>query len=76
MSEKQTIINLVAPGRLHNEGFVSKGHVCGYCRGKGWFYGPPNKKDETVICPDCGGTGEVMAVVTVECKPATKEEGT
>lgn len=72
MSKKQTIINLEAPGRLHKEGFVSKGHVCGYCRGKGQFYGSQNK-DETVICPDCGGTGEVMAVVTVEWKPGNNK---
>ena len=73
MSEKQTIINLVAPGRLHKEGFVSKGHVCGYCRGKGWFYGPLGT-DETIKCPDCGGSGEVMAVVSVDWKPAMKGE--
>lgn len=68
MSEKQTTINLSPPGRIHREGFVSKGHTCGYCHGKGWFYGNPDSEEST-RCPDCGGTGEVMAVVTVEWKP-------
>jgi hypothetical protein len=35
MSKKKTIINLTPPGRIHKEGFVSEGHVCGYCHGKG-----------------------------------------
>lgn len=71
MSNKQTTINLVPPGRLHKEGFVSKGHVCGYCHGRGWFYGPLGT-NEPVVCPDCGGTGEVVAFVTVDWKPRTK----
>lgn len=75
MSKKQTMISLAPPGRISTEGFVSKGHVCGYCHGKGWFYGDLHK-DEVEPCPDCGGSGEVMAVVTVEWKPAMKEEGT
>ena len=71
MSKKKTIINLTPPGRIHKEGFVSKGHVCGYCHGKGWFHGDLHT-DETVPCPDCGGSGEVMAIVSIDWKPSNK----
>lgn len=70
MSEKVTTIQLRAPERLRNEAFVSRGHVCGYCHGKGWFYGKPFERYPVrEVCPDCGGSGELMAVVTVEWKP-------
>ncbi len=59
------------PERIHTEGFVSKGHKCRYCRGKGWFYSDM-PGEEPIDCPDCGGTGEVMAIVTVEWQPARK----
>lgn len=71
MQEYKTIINLTPPGRIHKEGFVSKGHVCGYCHGKGWFHGDLHT-DETVPCPDCGGSGEVMAIVSIDWKPSNK----
>ena len=73
MSKKKTIINLTPPGRIRTEGFISKGHICGYCNGKGWFYSNLHQ-DNIEQCPDCGGSGEVMAFVTVEWKPATSRE--
>lgn len=66
MSTKETVLVLRPPERLRTEGFVSRGHVCGYCHGRGYFLGD---RDTTVQCPDCGGTGELMAVLTVEWKP-------
>lgn len=73
MSKKETTVIITPPGRLRTEGFVSTGHQCGYCLGKGWFYGPMGKEEETIVCPDCGGAGEVMAMVTVEWKPYKRQ---
>lgn len=71
MSARVTTIMIEPPDRIHTEGFVSNGHQCRYCRGRGRFYSDiPNAG--TIECPDCGGTGEVMAVVTVEWKPGHK----
>lgn len=72
MSKKQTTITIESPDRLHKECFVSTGHVCGYCHGKGWF-DSGLQKEGTVTCPDCGGTGELMAVVSIEWKPNDKQ---
>lgn len=65
MSRKETVLVLKTPERLRAESFVSRGHVCGYCHGRGYFLGD---RDTTEPCPDCGGTGELMAVVTVDWK--------
>lgn len=70
MSAKETTVVLKPPERIRNEGFVSRGHSCGYCHGKGSFHG---ERDMIVTCPDCEGTGELMAVVTVEWKPNIRE---
>ena len=71
MSKKKTIINLTPPGRIHKEGFVSKGHVCGYCHGLGWFNGDL-LSDVTVPFSVCVGSGEVMAIVSIVWKPSNK----
>lgn len=42
--------------------------VCPYCGGKGWFYSG-QKEPETIVCPDCQGTDEVVALVTIDWKP-------
>lgn len=66
MSAKETTVVLKPPKRIKKEGFISRGHVCGCCHGKGYFYADQNG---TTTCPGCQGTGELMAVVTVEWKP-------
>lgn len=72
MSKKETTIRIEPPGRIHTEGFVSGGHRCRYCGGRGGFpkEGPDGTTEE--VCHDCRGTGEVRAVVTVEWKPAAE----
>lgn len=74
MSEKRTIIKLEAPERSHTEGFVDGGHKCRYCNGRGAFMRSSPDGDREIECPDCKGTGELMAVVTVEWKPDNKPD--
>lgn len=57
----------------NRENFVSTGHVCGYCRGNGWFWGEDElgervKRD----CPVCKGSGGLDAIITVDWKPTSK----
>ena len=68
MSEKTETITLKPPERLRREGMISAAYRCWYCDGRGWF---PSLDDREApeMCPDCEGTGEVMAVVTVDWKP-------
>lgn len=63
MSKKSTIIEIIPPDRLKKEVLVVSPQTCGYCHGNGWHWGPQLKK---VKCPDCGGTGEVKAIVTID----------
>lgn len=58
------------PGR---ENFVSTGHVCGYCRGNGWFWGEDERGERVKRdCPVCEGSGGLDAIITVDWKPASK----
>lgn len=59
---------------LGRENFVSTGHVCGYCRGNGWFWGTEegSREDVHVPCPVCKGSGELDAIITVDWKPSSK----
>lgn len=68
MSKRIEIIEL-EPGRhIRKEGFCSRPMTCPYCGGKGWFYSG-QREPETIPCPDCEGTGEVIALVTIDWKP-------
>lgn len=69
MSQRKQIIIIEPDGRIHKEAFVTAPMVCSYCNGRGGFWndtpaGPRNEK-----CPDCEGTGEVVALVTIDWKP-------
>lgn len=33
---------------MNHENFVSTGHVCGYCRGNGWFWGTEEGSREDI----------------------------
>ena len=68
MSKKTETIILEPDSRIRKEGFCSRPMTCPYCGGKGWFYSG-EREPETVDCPDCEGTGEVIAFVTVDWKP-------
>ena len=73
MSKKKELIILEPDGRIRKEGFCSRPMTCPYCGGKGFFMErflpyADIKKD----CPDCEGTGEVIALVTIDWKPNKK----
>ena len=69
MSNRKEIIELSAPSRLGKaEKFVSRVQPCSYCRGEGSFTGD-NPNGERDVCPDCGGSGKVQAVVNVTWVP-------
>lgn len=55
--------------RIHRETFCSGPMKCPYCGGKGWFYSG-RREPGTIECPDCEGTGEVIAMVAIEWKPS------
>lgn len=70
MSKKKEMIILEPEGRNLKEGFCSRPMTCPYCGGKGYFFeglGLPETE-----CPDCEGTGEVIALVTIDWKPNKK----
>jgi len=68
MSNRKEIIVLEPEGRIHKEAFCSKPMTCTYCGGKGYFSATDHQPWETV-CPDCEGTGELIALVTIDWKP-------
>ena len=68
MSQRKEMIILEPGGRIHKEAFCTRPMKCPYCGGRGWFY--KNTRDsEHVGCPDCDGSGEVIAFVSIEWKP-------
>lgn len=71
MSKKSEIIILEPEGRIRKEGFCSRPKTCPYCGGKGWFHSD-GRESETIPCPDCEGTGEVVALVVIDWQPNKK----
>lgn len=68
MSTKKEMIILEPARRIHKEEFCSRPMTCPYCHGIGYF--PPTKHQPwETMCPDCEGTGEVIALVTIDWKP-------
>lgn len=68
MSKKSEIIMLEPKERIREEKFSSRPMTCPYCHGRGYF--PPTKHQPWEIgCPDCDGSGEVIALVTIDWKP-------
>lgn len=72
MSQRRETIILEPDNRIHKEGFCSRPMTCPYCNGRGWFY-TDQPEPETEICPDCQGSGEVIAIVTIDWKPNIQE---
>lgn len=68
MSKRREMIILEPSGRIHKEAFSSRPVSCPYCHGKGYFPATQRQPRET-MCPDCEGTGEVIALVTIDWKP-------
>lgn len=74
MSSTKRTVELKPPnGKQTKEILTSPGHVCGYCKGIGYFRGSYLHSDEDpTTCPVCDGTGQVDAIVTIEWKPSKK----
>lgn len=76
MSRKYERIDLVPPkvagrpGKSIIETFVSGEQPCGYCHGDGEVMSPCLEHGEWGFapCPLCGGTGRLVATVTIEWK--------
>ena len=72
MSKKRTVIELEPEGRIHKEAFMTAPMLCPYCNGRGGFSHETANGPEFDYCPDCEGTGEVVAMVTIDWKPNLK----
>lgn len=72
MSKKRTMIVIEPDGRIHKEAFMTAPMVCPYCKGRGGFSNETANGPEFDYCPDCEGTGEVVAMVTIDWKPNLK----
>ncbi|MBQ3189390.1 MAG: hypothetical protein IJB60_08180 [Bacteroidaceae bacterium] len=74
MSSTKRTVELKPPNEKHTkEMLTSSEHVCGYCKGMGYFQ--PcwyHRNEEPTPCPVCDGTGMVDAIVTIEWKPSKK----
>ncbi len=70
--EKRTIEiapGLMSPGGRMGERFLSRGHVCTYCQGNGYFWQENCYRERYKQgCPVCRGSGRLDAVVTIEWK--------
>lgn len=70
MSKNKITIEVVPPDRRHDEVFSSGKFVCPYCSGRGGFaIDGPDVEKAWETCPDCDGTGELTATITIEWKP-------
>lgn len=78
MSEVGKILMIHPPkymgGGIDKESFVSIGHKCEVCNGRGWTWGmDENGHDrEKATCNVCDGSGELTAIVNVEWKPSER----
>ncbi len=72
MSKRKTIIEIEPDGRIHKEAFATSPMVCPYCNGRGGFAHDTPRGQVFAHCPDCEGTGEVVAMVTIDWKPNIK----
>lgn len=68
--EKRTIEitpGLKTPGGRMEEHFLSRGHVCSYCQGNGYFWQENVYRERyKQECCICKGSGRLDAVVTIE----------
>lgn len=70
MSRRKEILIIEPGGRIGKEAFCTGPMVCPYCNGRGWFHTDrPEPERERETCPDCEGSGEVIALVTIDWKP-------
>lgn len=68
MSKRRETIDLEPESLSQHEGFCSRPMTCPCCGGRGYHH-TLQKDPETLECETCEGTGEVVAMVTIEWKP-------
>lgn len=73
MSTMRESIMLAAPDRADIEHYRSRPQTCRYCGGSGHF-APNGPDDRAPICPDCHGTGKMVAVVDIAWVPARRRD--
>lgn len=73
MSTRKETVIIEPPMRIRKEGFCTGAMRCRYCGGRGWFVGE-RKDSEGERCPDCEGSGEVYAMVTIDWMPVLKDD--
>ncbi len=69
MSNRKQIITIEPESRIRKEAFATSPMTCPYCRGYGGFTHDTPDGPKLHECPDCDGTGEVIAFVTIDWKP-------
>ena len=74
MSKRQTMIMIEPPQRIRKEVFGTSAVACPCCFGQGGFPRRDASGSYMEQCPDCDGTGEVFAVVTVDWQPYKTED--
>jgi hypothetical protein len=78
MSKKSEILT-IEPGSFngssHDEHYISAGHVCSYCNGRGYFMPTQIGYNKYIgnPCPVCAATGRLKAEVTIHWVPDTKK---
>ena len=79
MSKTTRTIELRHPDHYRpgsKETLISRGLLCNYCSGNGFFWGSDQYGRRTKCeCPVCKGSGEVDAFITIEWTPGRKEGG-
>ncbi len=76
MSKRVTMIEVEPPQRIRKEVFGTSAVACPYCNGQGGFRRQDASGAYMGRCPDCDGSGEVFAVVTLDWKPYNNEDKT
>lgn len=76
MSERNDIISVTPPGWVYEdnmkENITSRGHLCSYCHGNGFFWNEVMRERVKTACPVCRGSGRLDAEITITWKPAGK----
>ncbi len=69
MSIRKQIIEIEPGVGISREAFATAPVKCPACKGRGGFsrFWPPGEEWE--VCGNCGGSGELVAIVTIDWKP-------
>lgn len=72
MSKKQTIVVVEPNKRVYSEAFTTPPVACPYCGGRGYFSHDGADGEYSEACPDCDGSGGVMAIVEIKWIPSNR----